>query len=48
MEELKPCPFCGELPQVAGDVAMHACEDKLIVIEGHFEAGMGRVGDAKE
>lgn len=23
-------------------------EGKLIVIEGHFEAGMGRVGDAKE
>lgn len=25
MEELKPCPFCGELPQVAGGTAMHAC-----------------------
>ena len=25
MEELKPCPFCGELPQVADGTAMHAC-----------------------
>lgn len=25
IEKLKPCPFCGELPQVAGDTAMHAC-----------------------
>lgn len=24
-ETLKPCPFCGELPQVAGGTAMHAC-----------------------
>ena len=25
MGELKPCPFCGELPQAAGGTAMHAC-----------------------
>ena len=24
-EKLKPCPFCGELPQAAGGTAMHAC-----------------------
>ena len=24
-ETLKPCPFCGELPQVAVGTAMHAC-----------------------